>query len=267
MVLTRPATGLNIAVAAAASLFPNEPVGFTRIMEEPWSTGSIPTSRFTPTANGWLLDSTGDADNESIVSDAASPCAALDGNTQVVDCLFPSGAPGGSGVTHIYAPFAGGSQLAKMYVGIYAKLPSNWTNSGNSETKWMWMNALFVEDSEFYMSHRSSDLTFTFQQQGTVDRAMGPTTNATSANILPLLNQYVLYEYVLELNPALGTATGTLTGWVNNVLTHVYTDVNWASASGTWLSIQWNNTYGGGTDPVPFDMHFRMDHIRVSVSS
>ena len=75
------------------------------------------------------------------------------------------------------------------------------------------------------------------------------------------------YELLLKANPNNSTANGELHIWLDGVKTHQYANVNWQmQTSRKWMSLSWNPTYGGGTNPVPQNQYQYMDHIRISGS-
>ena len=52
--------------------------------------------------------------------------------------------------------------------------------------------------------------------------------------------------------------------WVNGELVLNKTNVAWQAADAYWGSTTLSNTYGGGLNPVPFDIYWFIDHFRLA---
>lgn len=263
MVLT---PGLIRRAKGNAVAWANEPAGYTTINDQPWDLIAIGTSQ---PSQGWVGENGDEADYFTIITDAASPMPSQP-NHNIVQALFPSGNPGGTGPFNIRRDFATGEQFKNMYVGMWIKHSANFDNTnGNSGTKFMWpIGETFGVGGQTYTGHNGSTMDFAFFQQGRVDRILDANLNATQAQMNLRLGQWDRYEWLMKANTADGTANGEVHVWISGVKTHQYTNVDWSMETGRkWLGLKWNPTYGGGTNPVPHDQWQYCDHIHISGSN
>lgn len=242
-----------------AGVCANEPAGFTRIQDQPWDTTP---SRNVRTSAGWIDDSGAAGLRMSVIVDPTSPFPWT--NHNVAQGLFPAGFGGGSAPFFAYRPFAAKEQYQNLYLCMFVKHDANFDNTnGNAGTKFVWPAGDQVQGVLTYTSFNAPNMDFQVIQQGAVDRQIA--ANLSSALVLNLRGTWVKYELLLKANTNNSTANGGLDVWINGVPTHHYTDVNWQmNTARTWLSLAWNPTYGGGTNPVPHNQYEYMDHLRVS---
>ena len=241
---------------------PNEPAGYTRINEQPWDQTPI---RNVQTPLGWIDDVGNGAARFSIIKDPSAP---FDATKNVIAGLFPKGAPGGSAPFSTYRPFSAAEQFKNLYICLYLKHDAAFDNTnGNAGTKFIWPAGDQVGGTMTYTSHDGASMDFQMIQQGPVDRQMGGNLNAAQARMLGKRGLWVRYELLLKANTNNSTANGELHIWLDGVKTHQYANVNWQmQTSRKWMSLSWNPTYGGGTNPVPQNQYQYMDHIRISGS-
>jgi hypothetical protein len=213
---------------------------------------------------GWLDDGGDVGRTLSIVADPTAPFPGT-ASKNVAAGLFPQGMPGGGGPFNIYRPFASAEQFRNLYICLYVKHSANFDNTnGNSGTKFLWPAGDQAGGALTYTGHNSANMDFMVFQQGSVDRGMDGNLNFAAARMITKRGQWVKYEILLKANTS-GSANGELHVWFDGVKSHQYTDVNWQMNSArTWLSLAWNPTYGGGTNPVPANQYQYIDHIRIS---
>jgi len=242
----------------------NEPTGYTAMNDQPWDQTAV---RNVSSPLGWIDDAGNGSKAFSIVNDPTSPYQGS--NHNVIAGLFPGGMTGGGAPFYVYRPFSSAEQYKNLYICVYLKHDANFDNTnGNAGTKFLWPAADQVQGSMTYTSHDGASMDFQILQQGPVDRQIGANMNSSAARLLGLRGTWVKYEMLFKANSSNSTANGELHVWINGTKTHEYTNVNWQmSSSRTWLSLAWNPTYGGGTNPVPRNQYQYMDNIHISGSN
>jgi len=176
---------------------------------------------------------------------------------------------GGVGPFNVYRPFATSEQFKNLYICVYVKHSSDFDNTnGNAGTKFLWPAGDQSQGAFTYMSHDGPNMNFSIFQQGAEDRALYANMNTSTATMIGRRGTWARYEVLLKANSSNSTADGELDIWIDGVKTHQYRDVRWQMGSARhWLSLAWNPTYGGGTNPVPHDQYQYLDHIRISGSN
>ena len=74
------------------------------------------------------------------------------------------------------------------------------------------------------------------------------------------------YEYLFVANSP-GQANGTFTAWKNGVPFMSRTGIRYTPTDRTpsFNRVQWSPTYGGGNNPVPYELTQDIDHWYISV--
>lgn len=257
--------------------FANEPPGNTLIEDQPWNTALPPQWVDSAGSQDWLdLANGGVNARGSIVTDATAPQSP----SNIVQGLFKAGDAGGSGPFHILREFrtsAPNEQYKNLYIGIVLKQGANFDLNGNIGTKYLWPAGDQVDGTATYMTFDGSDMNFGIAQQGGVINPVdGSNNRLMTANVAgnTTLGRFDAYlglwknvEIVLRANTDNATFDGSLDLWIAGAHTHHYVDVNWQmQASRKWMSLAWNPTFGGGTNPVPHDQSEYIDHLRISGS-
>lgn len=240
--------------------FPNEPGGYTIIRDEPWD--AVPNNGSTP-INGWAWEASDAA--LAVGVDAAAPYSP----SNYLSVKFPSGMNGNGAPCRVTRSFSAGEQFHNLFVGTYFQMSSNFAFNNIAGCKWMWPSSDQSFGAANYLNFDGSNMEMGLAQQGTPDRILGPNNgNDSVARFISYLGIWRRVEMWLKGNSANGSANGEFHVWIDGVKTHQYTDVNYnMSAARKFLDFRIEPTYGGGAGPVPADMYFRWDHLRLSGSA
>ena len=117
-------------VAGASGAGPNEPSGFATVRAaNPFNT--IPTD--SPTVDQYGYTKYYGNSGFSILQDAAAPASP----SNFMRLLFPAGSPGGAAPNAFVAGqgFSANGNKTKIYTRIHMRVSSNWTDNGNTGTK------------------------------------------------------------------------------------------------------------------------------------
>lgn len=253
--------------------FTNEPVGYTLIQDTPWDAFPWwPTSPVGPDVKylGWIDDNRLAGDVLTVINDPTSPYPWVDHN--VVQLKFTAGFPGGSSPLFVWRPLRGAELFKNLFIGLWCKHSANFTENGNTGIKFVWVAGDQEQGGFLYTGHDGPNMNFMLIQQNAVDRNLSANLNAAQALLLAKRGQWVKYEMLFKANTDNSTADGEYHQWIDGVKTTQYPNpatgdlgVNYQMAAARqWLSVAWNPTYGGGTNPVPADQYQYMDHIRIS---
>ena len=87
-----------------------------------------------------------------------------------------------------------------------------------------------------------------------------------SYDILNHLGEWHKFEYLVVAN-TLGNQDGAAHVWIdgNEVLSASDVQYFFPNQVPAFTGVTWNPTYGGGSNPVPFDMYQWIDHWYISV--
>ncbi|HEY9228182.1 MAG TPA: Ig-like domain-containing protein, partial [Gemmatimonadaceae bacterium] len=254
---------VNVAAVTSTDGCVNEPAGYTRFHDQPWDAApAFPTQSL-----GWSDPNRDAAQSLSITNDATAP---FPGNHNVLQAKFKQGSPGGSGPFYIERNFATNEQYHNLYMCIYLKHSANFDNTnGNAGTKFMWPIGDPDRMSATYLSFHASIMDFMLIQQGAVDRMLDANVvgNTRQAQVVTKNGSWIRYEVLIKGNSSDDTPDGELHIWIDGVKTHQFTNVQYLMSSARkWTRLIYNPTYGGGTNPVPYDQYQYIDHIRLSGS-
>ena len=247
--------------ADVAAACPNQPPGYVTVQDQPWDVTPALNVR---TSLGWIDDDGSAATRLSVMSDPTSRFPSA--NHNVAAGLFKQGDPGGDAPFRVYRIFDAAEEHRSLYLCVYAKHSADFDNTnGNTGTKFLFPAGDQYLGTQTYAGHDGSNMDFQFFQQGAVDRRLAANLDPAAARLLMKRGEWVRYEILLKASSDNSVADGELHVWIDGVKTHQYTDVQWQMGSArTWLSLMWNPTYGGGTNPVPLDQYQYIDHIHVA---
>lgn len=165
------------------------------------------------------------------------------------------------------------SPKTQFYTRIRVRLSPSWSDNGNAGTKFFFFSS-FTENTQnnnHYVSMTDvGELRFGVGTQYNDNLLLnryfdGPSALAKGAwhdlEILAIANTTV--PGVSE------TADGVLRVWANNTLRREVTDVLWFRRHQTacWRSFYANPTFGGGSNPVPADQYYDVDHWYTSLKA
>jgi hypothetical protein len=236
---------------------PNEPAGMTVGFDEAWN--SSPNGR----APGpyWYTES--NPENVSIVADATAPTP----GGSVLQLKFPAGFGGGNApLTITWSEFGHfPANTGTLYLRMRVKISSNWSNGGNGIIKFFWPRPNSETTAHYIPLSSGSDvLQFGFNLQasylGGQDRDYFESATHSKGNWHDL--EMVLYQGTS------GTANnGTAQIWVDGVQTLNQVGIKYLfdGESPGWKYMSINPTFGGGTNPVPYDEYIWIDHWYASV--
>lgn len=174
---------------------------------------------------------------------------------------FPQGHPGGRGPFKIVRNFP--DPVQSVYMCIVQKLSDNFTNNGNTGTKFGFFLTPYAEGKErlnhyFNLSNR---LGINLQSGGGVLNRNMPSQFSMMAH----RGEWVRIEYLVVAN-AKGLSDGIARIWVNGrpVLNQTGVRFFFPSQEPAFTGVTWNPTYGGGSNPVPVDMFQRIGQWYIS---
>ena len=267
---TVSATVNGLAVTATASVIvtggaiahPNEPSNMTQAFDEPWNT--TPNGR---TGTDWITDGSGT--NFTIVTDATAPKSA----SNVLQVAYPTGFGAGfSPAQAYYAETAGmpANTQGVLYMHAHIKISANWTDNGNSGTKFVFPRphsgeggGAAVQTNHLFRLTVSDALDFGFitQLNGTEVEYL------TGANLAK--NVWHSMEFVATLGTSGSANDGTVKVWANGTqilnVANVKMLADGQSIGNGWKYLFLDPTYGGGVNTPPADLNFQIDHWYASV--
>lgn len=231
----------------------HEPVGWRRVMNDPFTT----SPNGVPDKQGkWSTALAGPQKNLAIVADSTGP---LSPGT-VLRVFYPKGAPGGYSTARMgFNPLT--PNTGKLYFCVAVRLSANWTNNGNSGTKFVFLHNADATDhpvkanNYFGLTNYADAITPMYATQEDV----GFKNYTGAISFKP--GVWVRYEAVID---AVG---GTLTIWGNGqqIVSAKGGTFLPAGIAKRWDYFWLDPTYGGGTKPVPADQWFDLDHWITSV--
>jgi hypothetical protein len=227
----------------------NEPAGYSLISDQPFN--ALPAKYPGFDALGWQLMAM--PFRFSLVSDPTSPSGG-----KVIRGLFRKGAKGGS------APFRMDRPLKKNYKALYmcvsTKISSNFTTNGNSgikfgffETPYDWSIANGI--NHYLDLYPKLAINLQFKTPAITNRNLVSTFNMSLHK-----NEWHVVEVLLVGNST-GQKNGVARMWVdgNQVLSATNVQYFYPGQTAKFDRITWNPTYGGGLNPVPYDMEQFID--------
>jgi hypothetical protein len=244
---------LSALPPAGSNACTNEPPGLTVIFDAAWN--AVPPQSPTTDADGWTA--IGGRGRMSIVQDPNAPKSPQN----VAAGKFPAGSAGGSAPFRFDRNF--GRNLTTQYMCIFTMLDPAFTNNGNSGTKFGFLLTPY-QGGATGVNHY---LNLT-DNLGVNLQSAGGTLNRNMFSSFSLINnrgRWVKVEVLIQAN-TLGNADGIAQMWVNDTRVLNVSNVQYffPSTAPAFNGITWNPTYGGGLNPVPYDMFQFIDHWRLS---
>jgi hypothetical protein len=246
-------TALSLGVAtiprtdAASPAWPNEPAGFTTLIDWPFNT---------VTGGGWNQN-TGAA---SIVSDSTAPLSP----SNVMEMAYPIGFRDGSAPDTVWR----GLGVNEMFVGFWWK-PSNPWQDDPSGNKIAFLDIIVhtfvimmpVQHEIWIQLDFGADNSHLPNSSGVV----GP-TNVWGNRVTVSLGQWHRIEIHVKNSTTALSRDGILRWWIDGVNAGNYTNVNYLGLSQPFVEFQFSPTWGGNSGAVKTEQdYFRYDHLRISV--
>jgi hypothetical protein len=226
--------------------FPNEPAGYSRLTERPFSANN---------EAGWTDQAV------SIVNDAGSLSPPSAGRV-----AFPAGFTGGSSAGNTWIVTS--TEYRRVYVSVAVKVSSNWQGHHSTINK--------VGNLKDASGAARATLFFTLRGAGSDPLSLmftatknGPTNYYQNVNSVEIKRgQWHQIEFVSILNTSPGSDDGELHAWVDGVKTHHHTAISYDDGSGAsnyrWEIFEWRPVWGGTGETVEREMYMEMDHLYVS---
>ncbi len=254
------ATGLQSvsAVTIGVSSCINEPPGLAAITDQPWD--AVPPQAPATDQYGWRVGA--GRTRLSIIQDNS----ARRSKPNVLQGKFPQGMGGGGGPFHIEHKLPAVKQLYQCF---WLKIAPGFTNNGNSGTKLAFVYNTYQGTSlgsSAYLNlfggvSDAGTMGVNTEGPGGFNRNMGTRFQWSSH-----LGEWHQFEFLMIANTQ-ATADGVMHIWVDGAQDTYYTNVKWfldqAVPTG-FNHLDITPTYGGGHNPVPYDMFMYLDHWYVS---
>ena len=233
----------------------NEPAGYTTISDQGFNDLPIPGPA--TDGAGWSARAS-DIFRLKVVSDPASPRSP----SSVMDGLFPQGAKGGSAPFKMWRRFE--RNVTAVYMCMWHKLDRNFTNNGNSATKFGFFETPYHGNISMALNHYfnlTDYLGIRLQSRGgTLNRNV-----MSTYNMMRHLGEWHKIEWLVISN-SINAGDGVARIWVDGQQVLDASDVRYFYPGQTpaFNGVTWNPTYGGGHNPVLYDMHQYIDHWYIS---
>ena len=236
----------------------HEPPGLTPIFDESWD--ELPPVAPKTSAGGWNVRSRRERTSRlSIVQDPAAPISP----PNVIQGLFPAGGKGGS------APFRLNRRFDRTYSVLYlcmaTKIDPRFTNNGNAGTKFGYFLSPY-DNGKGKLNHY---INLTARMGVNLESHKGELNRniRSSFNLLAQRGTWHRIELVLYSNRD-GLSNGSLQMWADDrmVLNEFSIKFFYPGQDPGFSGITWNPTYGGGHNPVPYDMYQWIDNWYMSGS-
>ena len=239
---------LTVSVLPPTQLWPNEPAGFTTVVNRPFDAVA---------ELGW-----GASSLLTVVTDLTAPKSA----PLVGQITFPAGFGGGFEPAATWTDGVDSRGFTRMYLSFWVKLSSNWQghNSGVNKIGFVWMH----DNPVVYFSEQGSgsgNLEAQLRLQNTPAPARNLTPNLAAVSLTR--GQWHRWEVVIVANTG-DQANGEAHWWIDGVKVGEYTDVLYGSSAQpkAWggPEISWMPIWGGIGDTVAQTMYMWMDHMYIS---
>lgn len=230
----------------------HQPAGLTEIFSQPWST--LPPARGEDEAV-WKVRSKFERERRfDVVGDPTAPASP----PHVIRGLFPAGAKGGSAPFRITRRFDRG--YSRLYMCIFTRLDPRFTNNGNVGTKFGFFLTPYSSGPQRLNHYMNLTPRFGVNLQsdkGYLNRNMHSRFNFLNAGG----GVWHKIEVLIRANTN-GIPNGIAQVWVDDrlVLSEYNVKFFYPGQDPLFTGVTWNPTYGGGHNPVPYDMYQWIDH-------
>jgi hypothetical protein len=233
----------------------NEPPGLIQLFDTPWN--AVPPLTPAKDAAGWNVRTTVAANRLSIQSDAQAPSSPPNN----IAGKFPQGSSGGSAPFGLDRHF--GKNVTTIYNCMFTFLDPLFTNNGNAGTKFGFLLTPYNSGTQSvnHYFNLTNNLGINLQSNNAIlNRNM-----LSSFSLVGHRGQWVKLEFLVVGN-SLGNSDGIARMWVNGTQVLNATNVQYfyPSQNPAFNGITWNPTYGGGLNPVPYDMYHSIDNWYLS---
>ena len=228
----------------------NEPDGYNRIGGGPWD--AVP--RAGQARDEWRMQAR--PDRIRIVEDPTVPQP----DKRVIEGVFPQGHPGGRGPFNVIRVFP--DHVQSIYMCMLVYLSDNFTNNGNAGTKFGFILTPYLDgpNKPNHYFNLANQLGINLQGRGGLNRNM-----RSRFNMVQHRGQWVRTEWLVTANTK-GGSDGVARIWANGQLVLNVTNVRYffPTQDPAFRGVTWNPTYGGGSNPVPYDMYQRIGEWYIS---
>ncbi|MDQ6769388.1 MAG: Ig-like domain-containing protein [Gemmatimonadota bacterium] len=244
-------------LAPSGGAWPNEPVGNTLILDEPFT--QVPPAGADTAQSPWddVLNPNGYLTR---LDDATAPLSA----PSVWKVLYPTGYTGG-GAPAGWDKVWGATPHKELYVGFRLKLSSPFQTHSSGVNKLFFLgnttSAGTAVDFQFFNPTAiSSDpyrIDFVTEMAADNNRYPPNIVNTFTLGVWHTLEFYIQYSTNAT------SADGVVKWWVDGVLNGSYSNKNFDADTG-FRSITVSPTYGGVGDTKTEDDYYQINHMRVS---
>lgn len=234
----------------------NEPPGMSQLFNTPWN--AVPPLAPSKDQYGWDVGGSGSLPKLSIATDASAPVSP----PNVMAGKFPRGAPGGSAPFRMNRHFS--QNVTAIFVCLFTELDPGFTNNGNVGTKFGFLLTPYQGGSNGlnHYLNLTNNLGINLQSgDAALNRNM-----FSSFSLVGHRGQWVKIEFFIAANSP-GGSDGIARMWVNGTQVLNVTNVKYfySTQNPAFNGMTWNPTYGGGLNPVPYDMYQYIDNWYTSV--
>lgn len=259
-----------LTVSVGAGNYPNEPVGYSPVMEHDF-VNDVSTAGWTASGlHGVWRD---EQANQTYVNDVTAPQSPQ----RCMRSIFPSGQHPGDAPARVSGWDTGefGTEMEKIYYSTRIKIEgSDFQNQlvGTKMGFWGFNDSSSAANQGFFIipgnglgTHIDADFNFEFWQQGFVSPDTNWVQNVNTSRLFTV-GAWHHVEVVFIVN-TIGSANGVLKIWIDGTQTHNYSTVTYRNAGHPkgFFGYSWNPTWGGtgGADKNRDDF-MRQDHIYIS---
>lgn len=240
----------------AGSSCPNKPAGMTTITDERWDALPNPLGGADQGWGYW-----GSLANLTTIQDVNAPHSA----PNVLRIKWPQGSPGGSGTVGIAATTS--VSYKTIYHCFWMKVASGFTMNGNVGMKWGFSQTAYAGTpnySHYYiMGFGGTDGYMGVDLEGSgLNRNTG-----TSFKWTQNYDRWHQVEVLTVAETSQSGSDGIIRFWIDGNLDYQITNVRFFQpqvAPIGWRDFNINGTYGGGLNPVPYDMYVFLDNYFIA---
>ena len=236
---------------------PHEPAGMKLGFENSFDTSPVGEPR-----TGWYVVS--GAGNISIVNDATAPMS----GPSVLQLKFPEGFGGGNGPMRMAWNESGHfpENSGTLYMRMQLKISANWTNNGNSGTKFFWPIPTNTSTNNFIpLNYGSNNFRAGYFLQAPFAQSPAQANLAESGSHAN--GAWHDVEWLLYQGSSAAAHDGRVQAWVDGVKVLDLTNKQFLNDGEPlgWKYLIVDPIFGFGTHPVPHDQYIWIDHWYASV--